>query len=117
MPRLARIVHPSAPGIPRLGVEERREALARIGRGEANDPRRARDPRQQRRLQQPLQIDGDIVVRPAHLADRRGHRHSVRGAAAIVDDQRSIDRGDEIENRGVPRADQPVDARRGKRAA
>ena len=80
------------------------------------------EPREQRRLDQPLQIDRDVVAASAQLANRgeqRRRRRRPPGRAcrrSLITSRRSIDRH-EIENLAMLGADQPVDARRRKRAA
>ena len=69
-----------------------------------------------RRLDQPLQIDRDVVARPPQLANGAAASVPLR-IAATVDHEPAIDHRHEIENLAVLRADEPVDPRRRKRAA
>src|SRR5581483_10204347 len=72
--------------------------------------------RDDRRLDEPLQIERDVVA----LAPEAGNRLEQRRAAAratIVDDDPAIDDRHEIEDLAVLRADEPVDPRLGIGAA
>ncbi len=104
-----RIVH--------VGVQPPRQRLAQVSGGEADHAQGAGSARRERRLDQSLEIDRDVVVRPPQLANRGDERQAGAGAAAIVDDEAAIDHRDEVENLPVFRADEPVDARGRKSAA
>ena len=117
---LARIVHPSAARVVHVGIERPRHPLAKIGRREADDPRRAREPGENRRLEQPLKIEDDVVARPPKLANRRrsdvpGRRSprqsGDRPRSAILDHQPAMDHRHQIQQVAMPGADEPVDSR------
>ena len=117
--RFARIVDAAAAGIVDVGVEQPRQPLARVRAVKPIDPRRAGRAGEQRRLdaapadrsrRRSARGAARAIARPAAtLAARCAGRSSTTSAA--------IDHRDEIEDLAVLRADQPVDARRGKRAA
>jgi hypothetical protein len=54
--------------------------------------------RQQRGLDQSLQIDDHVVVRAPHLADGLPQRPAARRPVAIVDGQPAIEHGHEIQD-------------------
>ena len=87
-----------------FGVKPAREPLARIARREADYARRAGGTRQRRTLDQPLQIDGNVVRVRAQLADGAEH-------PSVVHHEPPVDDGHEIEDLAMLRADEPVDAR------
>ena len=93
-------------------------ARAGIGRRSRSTRDGAGSARRERRLDQSLEIDRDVVVRPPQLANRGDERGEPAPArCAIIDDEAAIDHRDEIENLAMLRADQPVDARGWKSAA
>ena len=71
----------------------------------------------ERGLHQALQIERDVVLAAAQLANRRPDAGAAVTGASIVDDQPPIDHRHEIENLAMLRADEPVDAGGRKRAA
>ncbi len=94
-----------------------RQRFARVLAVEPDDPRRARQPRDDRGLDQPLQIDRDVVARLSDAANRAraATRRPPAPLRSLIARRRSIG-GHEIEDLAVLAADQPVDPRRRKRA-
>ena len=117
MPRLARIVDAAPARVERFGIEQPREPLACVARREADDARGAGASRQERRLDQALKIDRDVVAGAPQLVDRADERRAAACVGSIVDDEPAIDHRHEIEDLAVLCADEPVDACRRKRAA
>ncbi len=75
------MVEAAAARIVCIGVERPRETLPRVARGETENPLRAGAAREQRRFDQPLEIDRDIVPRAAQLANHAGQGHAFVGPA------------------------------------
>ena len=76
----------------------------------ANRPSATRQPRQHRRLDQPLEIDHRVVTRCAQLRDRRP-RSAAASQPARIERDPPVEAVDEVEQLDVSRIDHPVDAR------
>ena len=117
-PRPARDRMPPRPGSYTLGVEQAarsrsRSVAATRSRSRAARPTAARE----RRLDQPLQVDRDVVAARRRSSPMAADGSSAAAPApAIVDDERRSRTGTRSRIVAVLRADQPVDARGGKRA-
>src|SRR5262245_19797011 len=92
MPRFARRVHPVAAWIVNVGVKHARQTFARVLAVEADHLRRSRQPRNDRGLDQALQIDRDVVARAPKAADRIQECGTATRTTAILGRQAAIDR-------------------------
>jgi hypothetical protein len=105
--------HVPAFRVVRIRVERTGALLAQVPDREADDARRARGARQDRRLHQPLQIDRDVVGGLAQRAERGGPPRQ----AGAFERHGAIDRRHQIDDGAVLRVHQPVDAGGRKRPA
>src|SRR5262249_33092785 len=94
-------------------VEHSGQRLTRVLRVEAHDLRSARESRDECRLDQPLQIDRDIVARASNDTDRTDERLALVRTAPVFDRQPMIDGWHEIQDFVMLPAPQPVDPRGG----
>jgi hypothetical protein len=104
-------VHPLAPRVVNVGVEGARQRLPGVFAVEPEHARRPGQPRHDRRLQQSLEIDCDIVAAPPQLPDRRQQGGPAPARLPIVHRHPAVDHRHQLEDLPVLRAHQPIDPR------
>src|SRR3954468_3619526 len=103
MPRFARVVQTVAAWIVRITVEQSREPLSQIRRRKTDHAARAGRSSQQRRLEEPLKIDGGVVTGAPQLDDGLPERRTTGFVASrlrtrpIVNHETPIDYRHEIQ--------------------